>query len=155
MHPNAELLKRFYEAFQRRDGDAMAACYHPEAMFSDPVFQRLPQAEVCAMWRMLTERAQDLEIRFEVIYADDEKGEATWEADYTFSRTGRTVHNAIRAQIGFKDGLILAHRDGFDLPAWARQAMGWKGVLFGRMAWFQNAIRAEARKGLLKFMARG
>jgi ketosteroid isomerase-like protein len=154
MHPNAELLTRFYEAFQRRDGDAMAACYHPEAMFSDPVFPRLPHAEVCAMWRMLAARAQDLEVRFQVVQADDEKGEAAWEADYTFSQTGRKVHNVIRAQVAFKDGLILAHRDGFDLAAWARQAMGWKGVLFGRMAWFQNAIRAKARQGLLKFMAR-
>jgi ketosteroid isomerase-like protein len=153
MHSNAELLNRFYQAFQRRDGDAMAACYHPEAMFSDPVFPRLPHDEVCAMWRMLAGRAQDLEIRFQVVDADDQRGEVAWEADYTFGKTGRKVKNVIRAQFGFKDGLILAHRDGFDLPAWARQAMGWKGVLFGRMAWFQNTLRAEARKSLLRFMA--
>ena len=154
MHPNAELLTRFYTAFQRRDGEAMAACYHPDGMFSDPVFQRLTSAEAGAMWRMLAGRAQELEVRFEVLQADDERGEAAWEADYTFTKTGRKVHNAIRAQFGFRDGLILAHRDGFDLPAWMRQALGWKGALFGRMAWFQNALRAEARKGLLKFMER-
>ena len=154
MHPNAELLTRFYTAFQRRDGEAMAACYHPEAMFSDPVFLRLDANEAGAMWRMLTGRAQDLEVRFEVLQADNERGEVAWEADYTFTKTGRKVHNVICAQFGFQEGLILAHRDGFDLPAWMRQALGWKGVLFGRMAWFQNALRAEARKGLLKFMER-
>ena len=152
MHPHGDLLTRFYEAFQRRDGEAMAACYHPEAVFSDPVFPRLPHAEVCAMWRMLAARAQDLDIRSEVLRADEAGAEVAWEADYTFSKTGRRVHNRIRAQVGFKDGLILAHRDGFDFPAWARQALGWKGLLFGRMAWFQGAIRAEARKGLLRFM---
>lgn len=26
-HPNAELIERFYQAFQRLDGEAMAACY--------------------------------------------------------------------------------------------------------------------------------
>ena len=155
MPSHAELLTRFYEAFQRRDGEAMATCYHPEAMFSDPVFPRLPHDEVGAMWRMLAGRAQDLAIRFEVLRADDEGGEVRWEADYTFSKTGRKVHNVIRAQFGFKDGLILAHRDGFDLPVWMRQALGWKGLLFGRMAWFQNALRAEARKGLLRFMEKG
>lgn len=153
MHPHGDLLTRFYEAFQRRDGAAMAACYHPDAVFSDPVFPRLPHDEACAMWRMLAGRAQDLEIRFEVLRADDGGGEVAWEADYTFSRTGRRVHNRIRAQVGFRDGLILAHRDGFDFPAWARQALGWKGLLFGRMAWFQGSVQAEARKGLLRFMA--
>jgi hypothetical protein len=152
MHPHAEPLTRFYEAFQRRDGAAMAACYHPEGMFSDPVFPRLTAAEAGAMWRMLTVRAQDLEIRFQVLQADDQRGEVAWEADYTFSQTGRRVHNVIRAQFGFQDGLILAHRDGFDLPAWMGQALGWKGVLFGRMGWFQNALRAKARKGLLAFL---
>lgn len=28
-HPNAELIERFYQAFQRLDGEAMAACYAP------------------------------------------------------------------------------------------------------------------------------
>src|ERR1017187_3759798 len=31
-------LTRFYEAFARRDGDAMAAMYAPDATFEDPVF---------------------------------------------------------------------------------------------------------------------
>ena len=39
MHPNAELIQRFYTAFQKKDGAALASFYHPEAQFSDPVFQ--------------------------------------------------------------------------------------------------------------------
>lgn len=35
-HPNAELIERFYQAFQRLDGEAMAACYAPQATFHDP-----------------------------------------------------------------------------------------------------------------------
>ena len=35
-HPNEELIERFYSAFARGDGDAMAACYAPGARFSDP-----------------------------------------------------------------------------------------------------------------------
>ena len=35
---NKQLIERFYAAFGRRDGDAMAACYAPDASFSDPVF---------------------------------------------------------------------------------------------------------------------
>ena len=35
---STELIERFYAAFGRRDGKAMAACYAPEATFRDPVF---------------------------------------------------------------------------------------------------------------------
>src|SRR4051812_46648134 len=56
------IIERFYGAFARRDGAAMAACYAPEATFSDPAFGRLDAADAGAMWRMLTERAEDLRI---------------------------------------------------------------------------------------------
>ena len=48
-HPNAALIERFYEAFQRRDVDAMAACYAPDVTFSDPVFVGLHGGEVIAV----------------------------------------------------------------------------------------------------------
>jgi ketosteroid isomerase-like protein len=38
MHPNAELIRKFYTAFASRDARAMAACYHPSVRFSDEVF---------------------------------------------------------------------------------------------------------------------
>ena len=37
-NPNAQVIKRFYDAFARRDGDAMASCYHEDVVFSDPAF---------------------------------------------------------------------------------------------------------------------
>ena len=58
-----ELVVRFYDAFARLDGDAMAACYAPDARFSDPAFGELRGEEPGAMWRMLTGRAQDLKVR--------------------------------------------------------------------------------------------
>ena len=68
---NQQLIERFYDAFSRRDGDAMAACYAPGARFSDPVFQELRGDEPGAMWRMLTARADDLEIELVEHSADD------------------------------------------------------------------------------------
>ncbi|MBF3199877.1 nuclear transport factor 2 family protein, partial [Pseudomonas aeruginosa] len=53
-HPNAELIERFYQAFQRLDGEAMAACYAPQATFHDPAFGELRGREVGDMWRLLT-----------------------------------------------------------------------------------------------------
>ena len=153
MNPHAALLTRFYEAFARGDAEAMVTCYHPEAAFSDPAFGMLDHDHVCGMWRMLLGRAKDLRVTFVVVAADDQSGTVDWQAFYTFTKTGRPVHNVIRGHFGFQDGLILAHRDGFDLHAWAKQALGWKGALFGSMGWFQRSVQAEARNGLRRFLA--
>jgi hypothetical protein len=49
-HQNAELIARLYGAFDRRDGDAMAACYAPDARFNDPVFGDLSGTEGFWQW---------------------------------------------------------------------------------------------------------
>lgn len=152
MPTNADVIRSFYEAFQRRDHAAMAACYAPDATFSDPVFRDLQGPRVAAMWRMLCERATDLRIEASDIKAEGDRGSARWEAWYTFSATGRPVHNIIRASFEFRDGLILRHTDAFDLAAWARQALGLKGLLLGWTPLVQNAIRAQAARGLDAFL---
>jgi hypothetical protein len=62
------------------------------------------------------------------------------------------VHNAIQAAFQFRGGLIVQHIDRFDLYAWARQALGLKGVLLGWTPFVQRAIRAQAMRGLDSFM---
>src|SRR5947208_16155612 len=128
-HPNDELIQRFYAAFARHDGDEMAACYAPGARFSDPVFTDLRDEEPGAMWRMLTGRAEDLSVRLAEHEAGDERGSAHWLADYTFTSTGRKVHNDVRAAFRFAGGLIAEHRDAFSFHAWARQALGPVGLV--------------------------
>ena len=152
MGENAELIERFYAAFARRDGAAMAACYTPDVVFYDPVFQGLEGRQPGAMWRMLTQRGKDLEVRLLDHAADGETGTAHWTADYTFS-TGRKVHNDVHARFLFRDGLISDHRDSFDLWAWTRQALGVPGVLLGWSPLIQNTVRRKARAGLDAFMA--
>jgi ketosteroid isomerase-like protein len=152
MSQHAELIRGFYSAFQRRDHAAMATCYAPDATFSDPVFRDLRGAQVGAMWRLLCERASDLRVVASGIQADADRGTARWDAWYSFSATGRPVHNAIQAAFQFRGGLIVQHIDRFDLYAWARQALGLKGVLLGWTPFVQRAIRAQAMRGLDSFM---
>ncbi len=153
-HPHHALLTRFYEAMQRKDGEAMGACYHEDGSFTDPAFGRLSSAEARAMWRMLMGRAQDFAMAFEVRRADEGSGEGFWEARYTFSKTGRRVHNRITSRFTFRDGLILDQVDAFDLWAWTRQALGAPGWLLGWTPFLQAKVRSEARRGLTQFMAR-
>ncbi|MCA9705062.1 MAG: nuclear transport factor 2 family protein [Myxococcales bacterium] len=153
MHPHAELIQTFYTAFQRRDGQAMADCYHPEIQFSDPVFTDLRGERAGAMWKMLTGRAKDLEVRFSNVEADDDQGRAHWDASYTFSATGRHVDNHIDASFRFRDGKIIEHRDVFDFWAWTRQALGLSGTLLGWTPIVQGKVRRTAAAGLDAFMA--
>jgi ketosteroid isomerase-like protein len=154
MHPNAQLIERFYSAFQKRDGAAMAACYAPDVTFTDPVFPGLEGPRAGGMWRMLCERAKDLRVEFSNVQADDATGSAHWEAWYPFSRTGRPVHNVIEARFRFRDGLIIEHTDAFDFWRWSRQALGPTGVLLGWTPMIQGAVRKKAAEGLDEFLAK-
>jgi ketosteroid isomerase-like protein len=152
---NAELIESLYAAFDRHDGDTMAAAYAPNAKFSDPVFTDLTQNEPGAMWRMLTERSEDLRVELvEHEARDDDTGSAHWLADYTFGQTGRKVHNDVRATFRFQDGRIVQHRDDFDFYSWAKQALGPMGLLLGWTPIVRNGVRKKARAGLDEFLAR-
>lgn len=154
MHPNAELIERFYAAFAKRDADTMASCYHPEIHFSDPVFTDLRGERAGAMWKMLCHRGKDLRVVHSKVTADDTTGSAHWDADYTFSQTGRSVHNVIDASFRFRDGKIVEHTDRFDLYRWTRMALGPVGTLLGWTPMLQNKLRRTAMQGLDAWCAR-
>ena len=145
------LITRFYQAFQQLDAQAMAACYTDDVLFSDPVFGELRGRDASDMWRMLTSRAKDFSLTFDQVQADGQRGSAHWVATYVFSQTGATVVNDIQARFVFRDGKICEHHDQFDLWRWSRQALGTKGLLLGWTPLVQNAIRAQAQKGLKAF----
>jgi ketosteroid isomerase-like protein len=151
MNDNEATIRRFYEAFQRRDAAAMAACYAPDVHFSDPVFPDLRGPQAGMMWKMLCERGKDLRLEFRDVRADAATGGAHWEAWYTFSATGRKVHNVIDASFEFRDGRIARHVDRFDLYRWSRQALGPTGLLLGWSPLLQNKVRAMAAKGLADY----
>lgn len=150
MHANAELIHKFYSSFQQRDAKGMVACYHPDIVFSDPVFRDLSGERAGAMWRMLCARGKDLVVEFQDVRADETTGAAHWEAWYTFS-TGRKVRNIIDASFQFREGRILRPVDTFDLRDWAAQALGLTGRLLGGTSLLQNRTRAATMKGLEEF----
>lgn len=143
-----EIVQRFYEAFQRKDAESMAACYAPDAEFSDPAFPQLNGREAGDMWRMLISRGTDLVLRFQLGECTANRCQVHWEARYTFSQTGRTVVNRITATIDVSDGLIIRHRDEFSFWRWSRQALGATGWLLGWTPFLQGKVQSMARKGL-------
>jgi ketosteroid isomerase-like protein len=152
-HPNAVLIARFYAALGRRDAAGMIACYAPDVTFSDPAFPALDAAGVAAMWRMLCSRGKDLRVEASGIEADEAEGRAHWVANYTFSATGRRVENRIDARFAFRAGLIVRHDDRFDLPRWARQALGWKGALLAMTPLLPRVVQGQAARALAAWRA--
>jgi len=152
MNSNERTIRDFYSAFQKRDAAAMAACYHPDIRFSDPVFPDLRGARAAAMWRMLCERGTDLQIEFRDVTADGRRGAAHWEARYTYSGTGRPVLNRIDATFEFSGDKIIRHTDAFDLYRWARQALGPVGWLLGWTPAVHKKIRHTADAALERYL---
>ena len=146
-----QLITDFYTAFQNRDAEKMAACYADNVVFNDPVFKNLKGEEARDMWRMLLSNAKDLSITFSDVDASQAVGEAKWEAIYSFSKTGNTVHNKIKAVFEFENGKIVRHTDDFDLWKWAGMALGMSGKLLGWTPMVQGKIRDTASKSLKKY----
>ena len=154
VHANAKLIESFYTAFQKRDGAAMEACYHPDITFSDPVFPELRGPRAGAMWRMFTARKDsDLAIEFRDVTGNDDSGTAHWDARYTFPTTGRKVLNQIDATFEFKDGKIIRHTDHFDMWKWTRMALGPVGYALGWSPIVKNKVRKLAAANLDAFLA--
>ena len=117
------IIENFYKAFSNLDAEGMATCYHKNIVFEDPAFGILRGNKPGNMWRMLCESQKGKEFRIEYsgIEFENDLGKAHWEAFYTFSKTGRKVHNKIDGEFRFLDGQIIEHKDHFDLYHWSRQ----------------------------------
>jgi ketosteroid isomerase-like protein len=157
---NAQTIERFYQAFSRLDGPAMAACYASDATFDDEAFSLRGRRQVGGMWRMLCDatRAKGADVwrlTWRDVHADDTSGQAHWDAHYRFSATGRLVDNSIDSRFSFTpDGLIATQRDTFAFWTWSRQALGTPGLLLGWTPMLRKKVRATAAANLATYLAR-
>jgi hypothetical protein len=152
---NRQAIADFYASFAARDGDAMAAHYAPGSRFHDPAFGDLTGEEAGDMWRMLTGRAEDLQLELRAHDATDTTGTANWVATYTFAQTGRKVVNDIQARFRFApDGRFAEHIDDFSFHTWSRQALGLPGTLLGWTPILPALTRKKARGQLDAFRSR-
>lgn len=131
----------------------MLECYHDNITFEDPAFGVLHGEDAKNMWRMLcqTQRGKEFKVITSNIEYTPEAGKARWEAFYTFSKTGRKVHNVIHATFKLKDGKIINHEDRFNLYKWSKQTMGLKGILMGWTPFFRKKLNNQTRFLLSEF----
>lgn len=149
---NKIIIEQFYDAFANLDAEKMVSFYHDDIEFTDPAFGLLKGERAKAMWRMLCQNSTDLKIEASQMEADGNNGKARWDAYYTFSQTGKKVHNIIDATFEFKDGKIIKHTDHFNIKRWAGQALGLKGKLLGGTSFFKKKLNQQTGSLLDKFM---
>lgn len=147
------VIEKFYEAFTNLDAETMTSCYHDAIVFEDPAFGVLEGERAKNMWRMLCEsqKGKDFQVTYSNIKVSEYEGSASWEAFYTFSKTGRKVHNMIEARFEFKDGKIIKHTDHFNLHKWSKQALGLKGFILGKTKYFRTKLKTQTNRLLDTF----
>lgn len=143
----SEIITEFYSAFQNLDVETMVSFYHDDIEFTDPGFGTLKGNDAKNMWRMICSRAQN----FSLEYSKVTDNSAHWNTIYTFSATGKTVHNSIDATFEFKNGKISKHTDVFDLHKWATQALGFKGRLIGGTSFFKKKLQKQTASFLTAY----
>ena len=97
---NSETITKFYHAFKSLDAETMVSLYHDDIEFTDPAFGTLKGDDAKNMWRMICSRAKS----FSLEYSQVTDNSVHWNTTYTFSATGKTVHNSIDATFEFKNG---------------------------------------------------
>jgi hypothetical protein len=147
------LARRFFDALGRLDGEAMAACFHPAASFSDPLFPDLRGERVGWRWRMFARGATDMHLDYAVLFADERKGQVQWRVQYRFAGSGRRVVNEGLSTLAFWDDRIVRQVEEFDFWRWSRSSLGLAGWLLGWVPPLRELARRRALEQLDRFVA--
>lgn len=149
MDAHKQLVEQLFRDYQSSDHDAMSACYHDRATFTDIAFRLKGRKEIHAMWHLIC--AVGIEVQVQSVEVDGKMVRARIIDRYTMSDTRRTIVNKIDSAFEFRDGLIIAQRDNCDALEWARLAFGGlKGEIAGRFGMLRRMV---ARKKMRAFIA--
>lgn len=148
------LVRRYFDALARLDGETMAACYHAAASFSDPVFPDLRGERVGWRWRMLTRGAADMHLDYVIVFGDERKAQVEWQARYRFAGSGRPVRNQVLSTLAFWDDRIVRQVDEFDFARWSRSTLGPAGLLLGALAPLRALAQRRAARQLDRYIER-
>lgn len=123
----AEVVTKFYQAFESKNVDAMAQLYAPNLKFKDAIFSFDDAAGATHMWRKLFEVDPNAKLKFTLDSTEGSTVKGHWVADYHV--LGRPVHNEVSTTMKVENGKITQHTDDFSWKKWAPQAFP-AGALF-------------------------
>jgi len=149
---NEQLVHAFYEAFAKKDWPTIAAAYHEEIHFTDPVFD-LHGPRAAGMWRMLLQGGGDMTVVHSDVRGQRDDRQRALGGDVHVLADGSQSGQSHRARFEFRDGKIVRHVDDFSFWKWSSQALGPTGILLGWTPLVRAKIRKTANARLEKFLA--
>lgn len=163
MSAHYNIVYSYFDAFKQLDWKTMQNCYTEEAIFLDAVMGGLYGEEIKAMWQMLLSRNKGIAITVKNMEFDGEEVinsagiagyycKVHWDAVYTFTPTGKKVHNKIISNIRVENDKIAEQFDQFGFYRWARQAFGLTGALLGWTPFFRKKVMNKARNNLKNYI---
>ena len=118
---NLETVRRFCEAFSRRDPDEILEFFSEDAVYHNmPLPPVLGKAGIKVVLDMFLKPAESVEFIILNI-AEGEDGAVLTERVDKFSLGGKNVELPVMGVFELTDGKISAWRDYFDMAAWTRQ----------------------------------
>lgn len=148
------LIHRYFDALARLDGEALAACYHPSASFTDPIFPDLRGAQVGWRWRLFAHGGSAMRVSYDILGGDERKARVRWRGQWRLA-DGREVANEVSSTFTFWDELIVRQIDEFDFWRWSRASLGVSGLLLGWCPPVRRLAQRRARVLLDRLVVAG
>jgi len=121
---NLETVRRFCEAFGRRDPDEILGFFTEDAVYHNmPLPAVQGKAGIKTVLDMFLKPAESVEFIILKI-GDGEDGSVLTERLDKFSLGGKNVELPVMGVFELTGGKISAWRDYFDMAAWTRQTTG-------------------------------
>jgi ketosteroid isomerase-like protein len=153
MDSNRELIRTFFSAFQNRNFEAMRNCCNDNLVYFDPLYHFLNGEHVLSMWKCRYAYVEKFCLEFSDIVTDDnEYYTIQYHLSYVAEETGKVVNQTIKSYMRVLSGKIVEHSDAFSIHQWSSMVYGTIAKLIGWNRFYQNRLKKNARKKLLKFI---
>ena len=121
---NLETVRRFCEAFSRRNPDEILQYFTEDAVYHNmPMPPVQGKAGSKTVLDMFLKPAQSVEFIILKIAEGDDGAVLTERLD-KFALAGKNIELPVMGVFDLEDGKIAAWRDYFDMAAWTRQTTG-------------------------------
>jgi limonene-1,2-epoxide hydrolase len=121
---NVETVRRFCDAFSRRDPDEILAFFIEDAVYHNmPMPPVQGKAAIRTVLDMFLKPSESVEFIIHNIAEGDDGAVLTERLD-KFSLGGKNIELPVMGVFELTDGKINAWRDYFDMAAWTRQTTG-------------------------------
>ena len=103
-------LEAFCDAIERRDAEALGACYSEEVEYADALFIALQGSLVTARWAMVFRRVPGLAVSIQGARVDAGDAVVRWDMSFPQPRGG-AIRHFMRSELRIEGGRVVRHED--------------------------------------------